>query len=531
MYKFIVIDDEHLIRKGIVKKIHGLDLELEFAGEADNGEDALKLIQETKPDIVLTDMRMPLMDGKILLRRLQENFPNIKIIVISGYSDFEYLQQAISAQASDYILKPFNREEIRKALQKAMDSLDKELSTNKKIQAIEEENEKVNYASDLKYLSDLIVDQQADYDPCYLKSKDTYFIKESDHYALISIYCPESESETVYQKMLISPMKSDNILFIPGPANQNIFFLLNTFKNLKGSDIYASIKSKAEGICDYLKHSGYLNFCLGISSFKSDYALIHEAYSETLHSLERRDLLSAENIFFYQNEDLTAQELNWNDMDKFIFFMEAGNNEKVIELLDEFFSELESISTLNLITVKYNIQLIFSRVTDMLKTYYDISNNYSLSSKYKKIMNNIFDLQAIKNEFIKLLVNITSLLKEKNVYPTDETINNIKKYIQKNYSQDISLDKISELFFLNPSYCCYLFKEKTGENFSDYVNHIRIEKAKDFLINTDYKVYKIAKMLGYENDKYFFRIFKKFTGYTPERFRESFSSNGTSQNK
>lgn len=523
MYKFIVVDDEHLIRKGILKKIEALDLKLQFVGEADNGQDALELIKASNPDIVLTDMRMPLMDGKMLLRKLQEDFPNIKIIVISGYSDFEYLQEAISAQAADYILKPFNREEIRKALKKAMDCIDKELYTNRKIEAIEAENEQISYISDLKYLSDLIVDQQADYDSCYLKSRKTSLIKTCNCYALVSIYCPRNNSEALYQKLLSSSIQSDNILFIPGPANQNICFLLYTFNKIQNFNAICSIKLKAYEICDYLQSADFEDFYLGISLVKTNLSIIHEAYLDTISSLEKRDLHSFERVCFYENGDIVPCDLCWNNMEKLIFSIESGNIIKVNQLLEDFFSKIKLLSPLNLITVKYNCQLIYNKVTNMLKSYYDIINNYSLSSKYEKIMNNMFDFAVIKKEFQQLIISITSLLKEKNIYPSDQIISNIKKYIQKNYSLDINLEKISELFFISPSYCCYLFKEKTGENFSDYINNIRIEKAKDFLSNTDYKVYKIAKMLGYENDKYFFRIFKKFTGYTPEKFRENFS--------
>lgn len=519
MYKFIIVDDEHLIRKGILKKIEALDLNLEFAGEAEDGEEALELINKVNPNIVLTDMRMPLMDGKMLIKKLLQDFPHIKTIIISGYSDFEYLQEAISSQASDYILKPFNREEIHKALTKAINSIEKELSVNKKFEYIEAENEDVKYIADIKYLSELIVTQDANYDSSFLKSKRTSMLRDCKNYVLLSIYTPEKNSESLYLNLINFPNQPDNSMFITGPADQTICFLLYTFKSVNTHQIIYSVKSELNKISEYLKLMEYTDFYMSVSSISTNLNNLHNAYLETISSLEKRELHSRERTFFYDKTTVNPLDLNWNSIDKLIFFIEAGNIGKVKELLKDFFSELDHSTSLNLLSVKYNCQLIFNRVYDILQGYYDSFNNYSFSSRYERMINYTFDLGTIKKEFEHLLVNITSVFKEKNIYPSDEIIGNIKKYIQKNYKQDISLERISELFFINPSYCSYLFKEKTGENFADYINNMRIDKAKDLLINTDYKVYKIANILGYDNDKYFFRIFKKFTGFTPESFR------------
>lgn len=522
MYKFIVVDDEPLIRKGILKKINNLEMTLQFAGEAENGEDALELIDQEKPHIVLTDMRMPLMDGKMLLRKLQQDYPQIKTIVISGYSDFEYLQEAISAQAIDYILKPFNREEIQKALKRATDAIEKELSTRKKIELIESENELVSYNTDLKYLSELITTQQTNYDFCYLKSKKTNFIKSCAYNELISVYAPQRTSEDLFLHLLEYPKLPENFLFIPGPANQPICFLLCTFKDVELVHISSAINDELIRLSAYLQTIALNNFYISTSSINSDLSIIHNNYLQTVSTFEKRDLHSDEKIFYYDKNIIKPTDLDWDSIDKLIFFIETGNIGRVKELLEDFFTKLIQLTPLNIISVRYNCQLIFNRVTEIVQDYYDLFNNYSFSNKYERMMSSTFDLEILKKDFEKLLINITFLLKEKNIYPNGEMISNIKKYIQKNYRQEITLEKISELFFINPSYCSYLFKEKAGENFTDYINAVRIDKAKDLLINTDYKVYKIAKMLGYSNDKYFFRIFKKVTGHTPEVFRETF---------
>lgn len=519
MYKFIIVDDEQLIRKGILKKIEKFDLGLQFVGEAENGEDALELIKSVNPQIVLTDMRMPLMDGKTLLKKLQQDFPKIKTIVISGYSDFEYLQVAISSSAVDYILKPFNREEIYTSFAKAITFIDKELSVNTQFETIEVEKEKAKFVADVNYISDLITSSQNSYDLEELISKGTIFIKDSDSYVLISIYSVEKSSEAIYSILSNLPNSSDNFLPIPALGNHNIGFFLGFFKGHSESHVMDCVKEQIEKIYEYFKTISKEHLYISISNINSDMNFIHSAYLQSISLLDKRDVKFDKTIFYADKTEISTVELEWPNMDRLMFFIESGNILKVQELLNDFFIELEQLSPLTIATIKYNCQLIFANLRNILKSHYDILKNHALPNTYEHIINNTFDFKTIKICSEQLLSNVATLLKEKNIYPSDDLINNIKRFIQKNYTENITLEKMSSLFFINPSYCSFLFKEKTGENLIDYVNKIRIEKAKELLKNTDYKVYKIAKMLGYDNDKYFFRVFKKVTGYTPEEYR------------
>lgn len=517
MYKFIVVDDECLIRKGILKKVENFDLNLEYVGEAENGEDAIALIKKVNPNIILMDMRMPLMDGRELLKKLNQDFPALKIIVISGYSDFEYVQKAISASVVDYILKPFNRKEIYDSLARAISSIDKEASTINKIEKIEIEKEQANYTSDLRYFTNLIINTETFYNADFVKSKTISNIISSSSYILLSIYSPEKKSKDLYSNLLALTNLSDTFLVIPGEENQNICFLL-CFSS-QPSEILDLVKIQAEAIYDYFRTILNIDTYISISNIKFDLQFINNAYLESVLSLDNRDIHSKQRIYFSDNIKIKAVELNWAKMDQLMFFIESGNIEKVSELLNDFFNNLELISPLTLKNIKYNCKILLTNVRNMLKEYYSTLNNFSFFTSYEVIIDNTLDFNIIIKQSQQFFNHITSLLKVKNIYSSDQLIDNIKKYIQKNYTQNITLEKISVLFFINPSYCSFLFKEKTNENFINYITKIRIVKAEELLKNTNYKVYKIAKLLGFDNDKYFFRVFKKATGYTPEEYR------------
>lgn len=135
------------------------------------------------------------------------------------------------------------------------------------------------------------------------------------------------------------------------------------------------------------------------------------------------------------------------------------------------------------------------------------------------IVNTLFTIEDIKKYYEQFFLNVTNMLRDKSVYTTNELIDRILIYIQRNYQRNLTEEFIASLFYLNRSYLSQLFRQKTGEKFIDYLNDIRIDKAKELLVSTDRKMYQIAKSAGYNNTKYFFRIFKKKTGITPEQYR------------
>ena len=139
------------------------------------------------------------------------------------------------------------------------------------------------------------------------------------------------------------------------------------------------------------------------------------------------------------------------------------------------------------------------------------------------IVNTLFSSDEVKAYYMQFFLNITSLLKKQSVYNTGELIDQIQLYIQRNYQKNITQEFIASLFYLNRSYLSQLFKKQTGQKFVDYLNDIRMNKAKELLIHSDRKMYQIAKNVAYDNTKYFFRIFKKKIGLSPEQYREQFA--------
>jgi two-component system response regulator YesN len=264
----------------------------------------------------------------------------------------------------------------------------------------------------------------------------------------------------------------------------------------------------------------------GISGKKTLLSQLSEAYDETVEALNnsRIDMDSMAVSAFNGTKPLIPT-LNWERADELLFFIESGNAVKTAEWTLKLFDYFLGIPELTLGEVKSTCRLLIQEVRSLLHRNFHIDGNPAASSSFESALSGIFDIDDIKDHLLKVLPSIAELMDEQNDYSSEHVVENIKSYIKNNFNKVLTLEKISSLFFMNPSYCSYLFKEKTGVNFIDYVNQVRIGNAKTLLENSDDKVYKIAKALGYDNSKYFFRVFKKLTGNTPEEYRLAAAKN------
>ncbi|WP_138496555.1 response regulator transcription factor [Paenibacillus pinistramenti] len=511
MYSYVIIDDEPLIRKGLIKKINSVTEEFQFCGEADNGEDALLLVKQVDPDLIFTDMRMPVMDGKSLLKRLQKDYPRQKIIVISGYSDFEYMQEAISAKVLNYLLKPFSREEIYEALNKAITDIQKERSERQQLAFHHMEKDRVSFQRDAQIVLNYILGVHVSATVPTFQSQAFQLFHTALFYRLVMVYSPVDIPEE-------DPFEEQTMIYLPHPQSKKLAFLIVYTLQNNSSDL-ERIPDKINKWIEAFQAKEMKDISIGISQLKTKFDELNEARLETTAALNYRKL-SEHNICSTWNEDSfnLGEDLIWDRTEELVFFIESGNMIKVEKLIGELFEFYYSKPSVTLHVFKEHCRIIVSSVKEMMNRYF--LNQSLSSSSLEDVLNLSFDTEEIRDYFKTILTSLTELMKDKTVYSSPNVIDNIKSFIHQNYSSSITLERMSELFFLNPSYLSYLFKEKTGVNLIDYVNQVRIDYAKSWLKDSNEKIYKIAKKLGYGNAKYFFRIFKKTTGYTPEEYRQ-----------
>lgn len=258
---------------------------------------------------------------------------------------------------------------------------------------------------------------------------------------------------------------------------------------------------------------------IGISHIHSDLMELHAAFSETSDALNQQKLNGPSLCSYAYNDNTPARQVVWDQEDKFLFYVEAGNQEEIRKLTGQLFEWFCSIPSFTLHDAKYYCYYLSSQCRDILD-YYLEQNSTKSSGSVQNVVSRLFRIEELRDYYLQFFLNIAEMLRPKSIYAQDDVIENVRIYMKHNYQKSLTQDFIASLFYLNRSYLSTLFKQKTGMKFIDYLNDIRIEKASELLEHSDRKMYQISKAVGYDNPKYFFRIFKKKMGCSPEQYRK-----------
>ena len=515
MYTYIIIDDETLIRKGTIKKLAPMEGRISCIGEAAEGSEGIALIKKLQPDFVILDMQMPGMDGTELLPYLAEHYPDMPLIVISGYRDFNYLKHAFSADAIDYLLKPFSREAIGECVEKAIRRLEDSQSFTQQITDSYEQGELARYEYDIQYLANLILGFYTG--DGTITSKKLKFINTTHQLILMTLYCNKQFSELNIQEWLEDGGFGDLALYLSNNDQPGTGFLILFLPPGKT----AKTENLIQQITDALLTLARQHECpllIGISHTHSDLQELHTAFWETSTALNQQKLTAPSlHSFTYQGEPVPRQVV-WEHEDKFLFYVEAGKLDEIRQLTEQLFAWFYTLPSFTLHDAKYYCYSLSNQCKNILN-YYLEQNNTQPSGSVQNVVSRLFRIEELKDYYMQFFLNVAEMIRPKSIYAQNNLIENVRTYISHNYQKSLTQEFVASLFYLNRSYLSTLFRQKTGMKFVDYLNDIRIEKAAELLKNSDRKMYQISKAVGYDNPKYFFRIFKKKMGCSPEQYR------------
>lgn len=535
MYKIVIVDDDMLIRKGIRNVIRWRDLECEISGEASSGDEALKVIEEVKPDIVITDIKMPNMDGIELIDRIKKIIPQCKIVILTAYREFEYAQRAIKYGAFDFLLKPTKVEDIINVVQKAINEIKKE-------KTIVEELEKINSILKEKlpilrenFLFNVIFEMISNEDE--ILQMATLYEIEIGSFLMILAECSTKEERG----------RQNSHLYLLGISNMLNDFLSNDFTiytiYLNNSQAVYIVSSKKElekeeekrffELLSQLKKAAVecfnIDLTFAVSTWGRGIVQLPDKYKECIDAINYRFYFDEEDIIYYKDlshffmyvDDRKLKNLK----NEILLSVRYGNYSNINNLLLELEETLKKS--------KADKQYIFNFYY-LLLIEINMIKAQLFSTINKPDNQEMFESIDYFNEIIKcknlselsniLRISIKRTIEEVQKHNLNKMGSLIKKvidYIKENYhSGEISLSDISEKFFVSPSYLSRLFKKETGKNLSDFINEYRIEKAKQLLLTTDLKTYEVADRVGIPDPHYFSRLFKRYTGYSPSEYKE-----------
>ena len=535
MINVLVVDDEAIIREGIIKSIAWDQYNVKMVGEASNGREALTIALDVKPDIVIADIRMPVMDGLELSKQLKEIMPSVKCIILTGHGEFEYAQKAIEYKVSDFILKPIGAEELVEVVLR----LKQEILLEKK-QAEDIASHEMLLQENIPVIQGRLINKLI---------SASYTFSEKDEILNSAQLLNMDLSGPKYQVFIIA---IDNYFFRVGnqsPEKREIIFdaILNIaretlstytrgficrnemglFACLINTDSYHFGTAK---MCKQIQHliSKHLklSISIGIGNECKDLFCVCESYKEALHALRNR-IYRGKNVVIHINDIAKDRSSDTGiglqsfieEEKELLVYIKLIDVEKINDLLNRLFDRLIAIKAdynsikniaLNFILVAFRgVEEMGICIEERVEIQFD---PFREIERYETIE----DLKAwVKNVIEKLMAIIDG---EKN-----EKYKSIVKfgleYIVKHFDEPLTLTVLANTVHVTPNYFSRIFREETGERFLECLNKYRIEKAKELLSDISLKTYEVAEKVGFNDYKHFSYNFKKYVGCNPSEYK------------
>lgn len=503
MYTYVVIDDENIIRKGIIKKISEIPgSEYECVGEASNGKKGLEVIESSDPDFIITDMKMSKMDGVEFLENLRESGLNQPVIVISSFKDFEYMHKAIESRVIGYVLKPFTMEEIDQQLRKVKSEIEK----RKKRQHNERWMLRIDQEKRTKSIQQSILGIQESF-----SEWEENMLSKFKYMLLLTVNSKNQNMYDTLYSICEGMTGSIKYMVINNSISKYQSFILFYTEEDKSSYLNLRAKTTAEKI---VQHSGEKRIFIVLSRTTENPGELSSLKKENDRKLRELYIGELSQIMICSGEKMSFDYIySPETMDDWVRRMKY-NTLECSRIMDFFFDNID-IRQFSLGNIRNTCGYIVRNINE-----YAVSQGVETDDIMRFFDTRyIFedDIQKMKKEisgYISLIV--TSIFgKEKCRSVCDE----VKEYIDKNYNRKITLQTLSDDLCLNSSVIRNTLKENRM-NFHEYLTGIRIIHARRMLAETELSIEFISKEIGYINPKYFFKVFKKETGETPQEFRK-----------
>ena len=529
--KVLIADDEYLICELIKKMICWEELGLEFTGFAHNGQELLQKIQEHRPAIVITDISMPVMDGIELIR--QTRYLNIpcRFIIVSGYKQFEYAHNALKYAVDDYILKPISETELNQALKKILEELRQHpVSGSEDLCAVHTEHPGKSFflkriiweIQDSSITLEHVTEEYGiDFKPglfrilCIKLDFDNQGADNPDHMGslnkkLISMF-HEDLADLCYQTL--SCVEDNTICFgVNYPVMDDIRF----------QACLTEFYQKAYNLLDMFAG---LKITIGAGAAYSEVSSFSRSYKDATDALYYRILAGCGQILFWE-KTAPVPHLSLEEKEAYLHqFRKAVESVHFADFMATlnqlFFKPKHLFPLFDVISMMQDICQMLIHM-DISLEQGDLSLDY-LSTQIHYAIDNALSLEALKAAVAEpvsyIFENIHKAVQAQNARP----VRTVLRYIEEHYADSIRLEDAALLVSLSPAYLSNIFKKETGENFVDYLNSYRIEHAKTKLKDSNLSVNEISYSVGFQDARYFSKLFKKYVGITPKDYRTIYS--------
>ena len=509
--KLFIADDEIDVREGIRYLLDWEELGFHICGEAKNGQEALEQILRLNPDVVLLDISMPQLTGLEVIRQSTQRGFTGKFIILSGYSDFTFAQEAMSYGVSSYLTKPIDEEILEKIIVETREAISNEQDTAKKI-AQYRDKARNSIIEDILY-------NRADY--LFLDYNDLMLESSVYQVVIYTNYSHESFQTTWdFAGILRLANKNHDSLDYINLAEQNVVILKDTFALDRFQELLVHYINKPQKGSPL--DSLFLTYGRPVYSVQD----IHTSFEDAKLLMNRRFFCSHnQHVLNYKNipdklPSETKEPASDNNYPQQIAdYIKSNNTHMLPKIIETLHDELYNSNT-DISAIKHYLADIMIQVKSILThTYHDDIDDAINNADIIRSIEDKYYLYEILQFYTE---HFEQWMQAIGCPTTDSVMDGIIQYINHNYQENLKLNTIAKLFGYNSSYLGKVFSKETGKNFNSYIDEVRIENSKKLLLNNDYKVYEIAQLVGYPNVDYFHKKFKKYVGISPAEYRKNY---------
>ncbi len=528
-YTILLVDDEEEVIQAIMKKINWESLGFSVIGYACNGVKAFEMVEEFQPDVIMTDIRMPYMDGLELSNRIKAEYPAAKILFFTGFDEFEYAKEAVHLEVEEYVLKPINSVELTNVFTQLKNKLDQEISEKRNVEILQ------------KYYMESLPLLQADFYVALIEGRvskeeiqryllDYQLSFPGPYYSCLVIHTSSSQAPEQMNPMLLSTsVHKQAVEHLGEKWRAKCFsYLGNTIllTQLKGQPEITELTDDCDRFCKYARRMIGAVVTIGIGQVCANILELPQSYGSAREAVSYRSIYGASraiNLKEIVPQKAARRDSMENELSVLFKMIRLGSEEDVKKAAGQY---LDHMSFPQKTLEQYEIDIM-----ELISAFYrfTVNNDITLddfSGDIRKLYSRLLDLDPdmMYNWLTDRCLFLRNTIISVRNSSTKSFVLKAKEYVHNNYeNEELSLDFVCEILGVSNSYFSTIFKKETGSSFISYLTDYRMERASCLLIETNEKSYMIAKKVGYTDPNYFSYVFKRRFGVSPSKYRTEHS--------
>jgi two-component system response regulator YesN len=515
MLKVVIVEDEPIVREGL-QSCDWASLGCEISGTAEDGQEGLLQLERLKPDIMITDIKMPCLDGIELSRRAKEKFPGLHIIILTGYADFSYAQNALQIGVSDFLLKPIDFRSLAKTITKMASS----------IRNTKEQQDRYHHLREKLAGMMATLKKQVIYDLLYGN------IATDSQQITVCGFPPQKYIVMVFQTdgqiddlnslgmygFIREKLESSHYEYYLTHSINDCCCMLPFERSLAEDDCEAAALGLGRSLQTAIENSFGFTISVGISPVDTALQMLNQLRTQAIKALNHRFILGSGLLLLYSDiQEMYVSPVNLQSLKKSLCNSLLARDEAgLVHYLERISKQLTGIYSCNIELIKLAMFHIFYEAISLIS---EAATMDKMDYNSLRQLMRCEDLALFLTGIQEMLCQLMKLSQRDTNNLYDSTALNILQYIEDHYGDDLSLDLLSRQLNYSTSYLSRLIKKTYGKTFMDILVEIRIKNARKMLADSCRKIQQISKMVGYNDLSYFIQVFKKHTGYTPNEYR------------